>query len=78
MMQSVITAKFQTTIPKTVRKNLKLSTSDSLEWRVEKGKVIVTPVQRNFSKYKNAIKTGGGDITADIQQAKTERLEKYR
>lgn len=77
-MQSVITAKFQTTIPKTVRKNLKLSTNDSLEWRVEKGKVIVTPVQRNFSRYKNAIKTGVGDITADIQRAKSARLEKYR
>ena len=77
-MQSVITAKFQTTIPKTVRKNLKLSTSDALEWRVEKGKVIVTPVQSNFLRYKNAIKTGVGDITADIQRAKTARLEKYR
>ena len=77
-MQSVITAKFQTTIPKTVRKNLKLSTSDALEWRVEKGKVIVTPVQSNFLRYKNAIKTGKGDIAADIQKAKTARLEKYR
>ena len=77
-MQSVITAKFQTTIPKTVRENLKLTSNDALEWRVKKGKIIVTPVQRNFLRYKNAIKTGAGDITTDIQRAKTERLEKYR
>lgn len=77
-MQSVITAKFQTTLPITVKKNLKLSTNDALEWRVEKGRVIVTPVQRNFLRYKNAIKMGVGDITADIKQANTARLEKYR
>jgi bifunctional DNA-binding transcriptional regulator/antitoxin component of YhaV-PrlF toxin-antitoxin module len=34
-MQSVITSKFQTTIPKDVRARLKLSIHDTLEWKVE-------------------------------------------
>ena len=77
-MQSVITSKFQTTIPPTVRKNLKLSVHDALEWRVEKGKIIIRPVQKNFLKYKNSVKTGKGAIADDIQLARSLRAEKYR
>ncbi|MDP2973195.1 MAG: type II toxin-antitoxin system PrlF family antitoxin, partial [Deltaproteobacteria bacterium] len=47
-MQSVITSKFQTTIPKAVRENLKLSVQDALEWKIERGKVIVYPAQKKF------------------------------
>ena len=57
-MQSVITSKFQTTIPKAVREKLKLSVQDALEWKVERGKVIVYPAQKKFLQYKNTIKTG--------------------
>lgn len=77
-MQSVITSKFQTTIPKAVRENLKLSVQDALEWKIERGKVIVYPAQKKFLQYKNTIKTGKGDISADIELARTMRMEKYR
>jgi len=77
-MQSVITSKFQTTIPKAVRENLKLSVQDALEWKVERGKVIVYPAQKKFLQYKNTVKTGKGDISADIERARTMRVEKYR
>ncbi len=77
-MQSVITSKFQTTIPKAVRENLKLSVQDALEWKIERGKVIVYPAQKKFLQYKNTIKTGKGDISADIERARTMRAEKYR
>lgn len=77
-MQSVITSKFQTTIPKAVRKNLKLSVRDALEWKIERGKVVVYPTQKKFLQYKNTIKTGKGDISADIERARTMRMEKYR
>ena len=77
-MQSVITSKFQTTIPKAVRENLKLSVRDSLEWKIEKGKVVIYPSQKKFLQYRNAVKTGRGNISADIERARNLRMEKYR
>jgi len=77
-MQSVITSKFQTTIPKDVRERLKLSIHDTLEWKVDQGKVVVLPVQKEFLKYRNRIKTGSGKIEDDIKKARQDKLVKYR
>jgi len=74
MMQSVITSKFQTTIPKAVRERLKLSIHDTLEWKVDRGKIVVLPVQKNFFQYRNRIKTGPGKIDADIKSARKQRI----
>ena len=76
-MQSTITSKFQTTIPKAIRENLNLSVSDIIEWKVERGKVLVTPVHKEFLKYRNSIKTGSGNISEDIRLARKRRTEKY-
>ncbi len=77
-MQSIITSKYQTTIPKAIRVNLGLSVKDALEWKVEKGKIILCPAKRNFLKYRNAVKTGKGDIAGDIKVARNLRMQKYR
>jgi len=77
-MQSVITSKFQTTIPKDVRERLKLSIHDTLEWKVDQGKIVVLPVQKEFLKYRNRIKTDPGKIEDDIKQARQNRIKKYR
>jgi AbrB family looped-hinge helix DNA binding protein len=77
-MQSVITSKFQTTIPKAVRERLKLSVHDTLEWKVDQGKIIVLPVQKKFLEYRNRIKTGPGKINEDIQLARRQRMARYR
>jgi AbrB family looped-hinge helix DNA binding protein len=77
-MQSLITSKYQTTIPKAIRENLGLSVKDALEWKLEKGKVTLYPAKRNFLAYRNAIKTGKGDIDGDIDIARNLRMEKYR
>jgi AbrB family looped-hinge helix DNA binding protein len=77
-MQSVVTSKFQTTIPKAIRKNLGISIKDAIEWKLEKGKVTVYPAKQNFLKYKNAIKVGKGDIEEDIETARSLCMEKYR
>jgi AbrB family looped-hinge helix DNA binding protein len=77
-MQSVITSKFQTTIPKDVRERLKLSIHDTLEWKVDRGKIVVLPVQKKFLEYRNKIKTGPGKIADDIEQARKQRVGKYR
>ena len=74
-MQTVITAKFQTTIPKKIRDKLKLSINDALEWRVEGGKIILKPLHKGFLLRKNSIKTGPGNIDEDIDRAKTLRAE---
>ena len=77
-MQSVITSKFQTTIPKNVRERLKLSIHDTLEWQVDGGKIVVLPVQKKFLSHRNRIKTGPGKIKNDIKKARKQIVEKYR
>jgi AbrB family looped-hinge helix DNA binding protein len=77
-MKSIITSKYQTTIPKAIRINLGLSVKDALEWKVENGQVILYPVKRNFLEYRNSVKTGQGDIAGDIETARNVRMERYR
>lgn len=76
-MQSMVTSKYQTTIPKDIRSQLKISVSDTLQWKVKDGKAIVSPVQRKFLKYRNAVKVGKGDIAEDIGLAREKRAHKY-
>jgi len=76
-MQTVISSKFQTTIPKKIREQLSLSVSDALEWEVEDGRIIVTSPRADFLKYKNLIHVGAGDIQEDIQQARKKRAGRY-
>ena len=68
-MKSKITDKFQITIPKQVREKLKLSRSDYLEWKFEKGYVIVEPVYDSILNYKGKVKVGKGSIEKDIKKA---------
>lgn len=77
-MQSIITSKYQTTIPKAIRDNIGLSVKDVLDWKVEKGKIIVSSAKVNFLQYQNSVKTGHGDIAKDIEASRNLRLEKYR
>lgn len=77
-MQSTITSKFQTTIPKAIRENLSLAVNDTLEWKVDHGKIIVAPKHKKFLKYQNKVKVGKGDIEADITLARDLRLEDHR
>lgn len=77
-MRTVITSKYQTTIPKAIRENLNLSINDALEWRVENGKIVVLPTQKNFLKFRNSVKTGSGDIKNDIKLSIKRRTERYQ
>jgi len=78
-MQSTITSKFQTTIPKQIRESLNLSVKDRLEWNIVNGKIIVIPaLETKFLNYKNSIKTGPGSISSDIQNARDLRIEKFK
>ena len=77
-MKTVITSKYQTTIPKAIRDRLGLSVKDVLEWKTENGRIVLFPLKQEFLKYRNAIRIGRGDIAADIQVARNARVEKYR
>jgi AbrB family looped-hinge helix DNA binding protein len=74
-MQSTITSKYQTTIPKTIRENLSLGVNDTLEWEIDQGKIIVFPKQKKFLEYQNRIRVGKGDISADLALARDLRLK---
>jgi AbrB family looped-hinge helix DNA binding protein len=77
-MNSTVTSKYQTTIPKAVREKLGISVNDSLEWIVEKGRVVVHPMRSDFLRHRGSVKVGAGDIGADIETARERRVEKYR
>ncbi|MFH1673682.1 MAG: type II toxin-antitoxin system PrlF family antitoxin [Pseudomonadota bacterium] len=74
-MKSAITSKFQTTIPKTVRERLKLSIHDTLEWKIERGRAVVLPLNKPFLRYRNTIKVGAGNIANDIKLARELRIK---
>lgn len=76
-MRTVITSKYQTTIPKSIREDLNISINDTLEWKVENGRIVVMPMQKNFLKYRNTVKTGSGNIEDDIKLSRKRRAERY-
>jgi len=77
-MQTVITSKFQTTVPKKIREKLLLSVKDTLDWKIEDGRIIVSPMQTDFLQHKSTIRTGSGDIPEDIQMARKARADRYK
>ncbi|MBW1749463.1 MAG: AbrB/MazE/SpoVT family DNA-binding domain-containing protein [Deltaproteobacteria bacterium] len=77
-MQTVITSKFQTTIPKKIREKLLLSVKDTLDWKIEDGRIIVSSMQTHFLERKNSIHIGPGDIAKDIQMARKNRADKFK
>ena len=78
MSTSVLTSKYQTTVPKAVRKLLGLDVHDAIEWRVEGGKATVVPVRSDFLSRRGSIVVGQGEIASDIEAARALRVEKYR
>ncbi|MDH5718886.1 MAG: type II toxin-antitoxin system PrlF family antitoxin [Spirochaetia bacterium] len=74
-MKSKITSKYQTTIPKEIRKKLKLSVSDSIEWEVENDTVVIKPAKSNILNFMGIIKIGKGNIKNDIELARESILK---
>ncbi len=77
-MKSKITSKYQTTIPREVRDRLNLSISDSIEWKIEKDKILVEPVNKPFLKYKGSIKIKSGNIRKDVLLSRKMRVLKKK
>ena len=55
MLQSVVTSKGQTTIPKEIRELLKLKPKDRLFYLVEEGKVILKPLQGDILELRGSV-----------------------
>lgn len=77
-MNSTVTVKYQTTIPKGVRERLGIRVNDAIEWRVLKGKAEVLPVRTGFLRHRNVVHVGAGDLRADLEAARATRAEKHR
>lgn len=77
-MNSMVTVKYQTTIPKIVRERLGIRVNDAIEWRILKGKAVVVRVRPGFLLHRNAVRVGKGDIRSDLEAARAGRVEKYR
>jgi AbrB family looped-hinge helix DNA binding protein len=77
-MNSTVTAKYQTTIPKAVRDRLGIRVNDAIEWRVLEGKAEVVPARTVFLSHRNAIRVGAGDLHADLEAGRAARAGKHR
>lgn len=76
---STITSKYQTVIPASIRKALKLKVSGELIWQVlpqaERPLILVMPKTKNWSKYLSGLGKhvwSGVDTESYLKQLKTE------
>ena len=76
-MHSKITSKYQTTIPKEIREKLKLSVSDTLEWIIKDGKILIESSKAPFKKYRGSVHVGAGDVVNDLNQARQSILKSF-
>jgi bifunctional DNA-binding transcriptional regulator/antitoxin component of YhaV-PrlF toxin-antitoxin module len=77
-MRSVITSKYQTTIPKGVRERLKLSVHDAVEWRIDGNVVVVSLAEHKFFSCQGCVHVGPGEIADDIDQSRKVRSERKK
>jgi AbrB family looped-hinge helix DNA binding protein len=73
MPVSKITDKYQTTVPKEVRKRLSIGPEDSLNWEIQDGTAIVTAATGTFEQWRGSIRVGRGSVSHDIQKARNLR-----
>ena len=48
-----------------------------IEWKVDQGKIVILPVQKEFLKHRNRIKTGPAKIEDDIKLARQQSVGKF-
>jgi bifunctional DNA-binding transcriptional regulator/antitoxin component of YhaV-PrlF toxin-antitoxin module len=70
MSLSTITSKFQTTVPREVRRRLKLVRNAVLDWNVEGGRAVVTPREPRLLAHAGRIKVGKGSFRAERDAAR--------
>lgn len=73
MIQSTITAKYRTTVPKEIRHKLGLGPHDVLRWEVVGGDARVTVARRGFLERRGSIRVGPGSVVDDVRRARLQR-----
>lgn len=73
MVQSSITARYRTTIPKEVRENLGVRPHDVLQWEIVDGYVRVRAAGKGFLERREAIRVGAGSTVEDVRRARSRR-----
>jgi AbrB family looped-hinge helix DNA binding protein len=76
-MVSKVTSKYQVTIPREIRRHLKIHLASTIDWRIERGRVIVEPAEMPFLKWKGAFLVSPGDIRQDIKKAREWRAIRH-
>ena len=72
-MQSKITSKSQTTVPKEIRRRLGVGPGDVLDWVWMEDGVRVQASSRAFLSLRGAIEIGAGSTVEDVRRARRER-----
>ena len=72
---STITSKYQTTVPKAVRRRLGVGAGDVLHWEAEGGVVRVSAEPPAFFARRGSIPVGKGSVVADVRRARRLRGE---
>jgi len=68
--KSTITVKYQTTVPKEVRRRLGVGPSDMLQWDLVGDHVRVTASSQAFLDLRGSFKVGPGDPVEDVRRAR--------
>ncbi len=73
MIQSTITSKYQTTVPKEIRLKLGLRPRDVLRWEATSRDVRLVPARRGFLDRRGSLRVGSGSAVDDVRRARTFR-----
>jgi len=77
MLQSVITRKGQTTIPKEIRELLKLKPNDKLFYIVDENKVILQPIHGNILELQGSVPAKKPNVDFDeIREITRKKISK--
>ncbi len=79
MVQSIVTSKGQTTIPKKIRELLRIKPNDRLLYLLEDGKVILRPIHGDILELKGSVPAKGKpgdfeDIRASARKAIAKKI----
>ncbi len=73
MIKSTVTSKGQTTIPRDIRQQLRISTGDVLLWEAGRDAVRIRVASPAFLRRRGTIPVGKGSVTNDVTRARATR-----
>lgn len=68
-LRSIITSKYQITIPKEIRDSLKLTKEDVIEWSIDDKGIHIESANKQFLKYNGILNEVSSDFKSDVRKA---------